>query len=544
MTSTVEQNIDEMDRKQLIELLEMTEDWSSKTDTKFHLYEPTTIAATFHASRAKVRAHFGGNRSSKTYSHIIDYACQFTGEVPESLKGIVPEWRLEPTRRNRMCMNDYPNNFMKVIWPYIKQLIPQHYIVDVIKENGRIKAIVNKSGGFLEFMQYDQDVAKFQGTSRHSIGCDEEPPEDINDENAVRLIDTDGEETYSLTPVSGALKYLFDRLYVPRGRKIEKDYEFILKDGRLSDVIEGEVLDVTIPTGDQNIHCFFSCIFDNPALTKEAAIRILSRFPSEEMIIRGKGHFLFLSGLVLKKFNDATHVLDPEAFQKGFWLNGPTSENYTIYIAIDPHPRTPHAVLFYAARKDGLAFLVDEIFDDCTAQVLAKQIVKKLTIDPYRGKVPNLIIIDPLAWTPDPISKSDFGTELRFELALLGLDVPLISASKDKSNGVMKLKQALTLNERGYAGIYVAPWCERVRWEISHWAWDTWKKASQATNEVKQAPIKKNDHMMENWYRLTLLNGQHVEGQKIFTILNRQETLAYEEEEESEPVTSRLRNPY
>lgn len=485
--------IEGLDKKDLVELLEMTENWSSETDTKFHLYTPSDIARYFHSSTAKTRLFCGGNRATKTFSHMIEYAMQFIGEVPQSIAGTVPEHRLDTTRRLRFCMGDYPNSFMKVIWPYVRLLIPEKYIADVIKENGRIKAITNFNGGFIEFMQYDQDVTKFAGSSRHSIGYDEEPPEDIRDENLIRIIDTDGEETFSLTPISGALKYLYDKVYLVRGREVEKNYDFILVKNKLVDVKIGRIRDVRIPGGDPDVHVFFACIFDNPVLNKQACIRILSKFPKEELIVRGKGHFLFLSGLVYKEYSDNTHLAD----YMSDWYEGPYKNDYTLYVAIDPHPRSPHAVLFLVARRDGLLFVVDEIYKDCKAPELAKEI-----LDKCRGKIPEVILIDPLANTPDPSSKSC----LTYDLIDDGLNNPMpIPASKNKAHGILKVREALSpTGAQDKPLLYVTENCTRFRYEITHYAWDEWRKDTRNIKGEKQDPIKKDDHMMENLYRLIL----------------------------------------
>lgn len=499
MTDNIEDLLKGADRKKLVEMLELTRDLATAEDTKFHLYEPTTISHYFHASSAKVRFLCGGNRASKTFTHMIDYAYQFTGIIPSSIQGKVPPHRADSTRRLRLCMGDYPNSFMKVIWPYVKQLIPEQYIVDVVKENGRVKSIVNKDGGFIEFMQYDQDVTKFQGSSRHSIGYDEEPPEDIRDENLMRLVDTDGEETFSLTPVSGAMKYLYDKLFLTRSREVEKNYEFILdKNGKLVRVEEGEVRDVTIPGGDKECHCFFACIFDNPVISKEAGIRILSKFPKEEMLVRGKGHFLFLSGLVYKEYSDNVHLINNFTD----WHTGPTARDYTLYVAIDPHPRTPHAALFLVARRDGMLFVVDEMFEEHNAQGLADRILEKCA-----GRRPEIILIDPLANTPDPSS----GSCLTYDLIDAGLNDPMpMAAPRNKSHGIMKVRDALRPNDAGVPRLLITDNCTRFRYEITHWAWDEWRKDVRNTKGDKQKPIDKDDHMLENLYRIALLEPRWV----------------------------------
>lgn len=486
--------------KEIREAIEMTELYASTEDSKFHLYDPAPVARLYHASPAKIRAVFGGNRSSKTYSHITDYSAQFTGVEPASLRGLMPAHRLDPTRRLRLCMGDYPNSFTKVIWPCIKQLVPSNYIMDVVKDSGRIKAITNRYGGYIEFMQYDQDVSKFMGASLHSVGYDEEPPEDIRDENLMRLVDTDGEETFSLTPLSGALKYLYRKVFMKRGREVEKLWEFILdKHDRLIDVRPGEMIDKMIPgeKQDQDIHCFFANIFDNPGITRKAAIRILSKFPKEELIVRGKGHFLFRSGLVYSGFSDTTHLVEPFTD----WYEGPTSGDYSLYLAIDPHPRTPHAVTFMVVDKNNTMYVVDEIFEDCTADVLVKKIQEQC-----HGKVPEDILIDPIATTPDPSTKSRFAWDL-VEYGLVPAPYP---GSKNKERGIIMTRKALTPMKNGVPdptgkpSLYFTHNCANSRYEISCYAWDDWRKHDQNTKGEKQEPIKKNDHFMENLRRLVL----------------------------------------
>ncbi len=503
LSEDFEEYVGTLSEADLREMIDFTSSIATELDTKFHVYKAAPIAHKFHSSAAKVRAGFGGNRSSKTYSHIIDYGDQFCGEAPPSLKGLIPKHRLDRTRQNRLCMGDYPNSFMKVIWPYIKQLIPHEYIAGVYRDSGRIKAVTNRYGGFLEFMQYDQDVVKFQGTSRHSVGHDEEPPEDIRDENRMRLVDTDGEETYSLTPVSGALKYLYKDIFLKRSREVENEYDFILDEKkRLIDVKFTGHRDVVIygEDADPDIHCFFYNIFDNPSIKKEAAIRILSKFPKEELIVRGKGHFLFISGLVYPGFTDYLHVI--QNFDD--WYKSDTQQFYTLYVAIDPHPRTPHAALFMVVSADGTKYIVDDLFLDCKAEDLVTAIKVKC-----RGRIPEFILIDPMAYTPDPSTKSCLATDL----IDLGMDDPFpIAASKDKARGILRCQQLLApADVSGKPGVYVTENCTNFRREITTYAWDDWQKHARNTKGEKQEAIKKDDHFMENFYRLIIADPQYVE---------------------------------
>lgn len=476
---------------ELLEILEMTETWSSKGEGKFSLYEPAPVLWYAHASPAKTRVILGGNRSSKTYSMLMEFCAQFLGKAPKSIADIMPKHRLDPHRRIRLCTVDYPNNFSKVIWPYIQQFIPSDSIVDVLKDSGRVRAITNRYGGFIEFMMYESEVSKYQGASRHCVGYDEQPPQEIRDENLMRLVDTNGEEFFALTPIQEAnygqtAPWINDELYSKASYIVEKR--------------DGEIFEVNNSDGDPEIHVFFANIYDNPAINADAATRILSRFSNEEREVRTTGHLLFLSGLVYKEYTEKVHLID--AFDD--WWKGDNKNDYTLYIAIDPHPRTPHNVLFLCARRDGILFIVDEIFSSADSAIDLVNMIKTH----QRGKVANLIIIDPLAYTRDPRDGSCFA----FDLAEAELyPIPLV-ASKDKARGILRVRETLK-DTSGNARIFINRECKNFRYEITHYVWDSYKKSISDSKGMKQKPVDKADHAMENLYRLLLLDPQHVEFQ-------------------------------
>ena len=477
-------SLNKMSREELIELIHLTDGWASPQDHKFYLYEPNPIMKYFHASNAKTRVVLGGNRSGKTYSLIVEFASQFNGEAPPSLQGIIPPHRLNKSRRLRLNMIDYPNNFVKVIWPYIQQLIPPQNIRDVVKDQGRIKAITNSKSGFIEFMQYEQDVKKFQGSSRHCMGYDEEPPKAIRDENLMRLVDTDGEEIFSLTPVSEIdrpVLWIADELYYKAGRVVELD--------------DGVVNDITNPLGNKDIHCFFANIYDNIAITKDAADRILSNYPEEERIVRQKGHFMFMSGRVYKTYNDATHLINPFEWWK--------RDDVSLYIAIDSHPRTPTAVLFMIVDVYGTKYVVDEMFEPLSDLDRFVSIYNAK----LRGWIPERVIIDPSAFIPDPVN----GECLAYALMRRGIGNPIIvPAPKDLTTGIIETTDAFRVNQDGKASLYVFNNLTRFRYEITHYVWSNWRKDTSTTKEQKQKPIDKDDHLMECLYRLILIKPEYV----------------------------------
>lgn len=66
-------------------------------------------------------------------------------------------------------------------------------------------AVRHVSGGtsLLGFKSYDQGRKKFQGTAKHGIWLDEEPPQDVYTECLLRLMTTMGLMLLTFTPLSG-----------------------------------------------------------------------------------------------------------------------------------------------------------------------------------------------------------------------------------------------------------------------------------------------------------------------------------------------------
>jgi phage terminase large subunit-like protein len=79
-------------------------------------------------------------------------------------------------------------------------------------------AVKHVSGGvsILGFKSYDQGRKKFQGTEKHGIWLDEEPPRDVYDECLTRLMTVDGLMICTFTPLEGMTEVarMFDQVIV------------------------------------------------------------------------------------------------------------------------------------------------------------------------------------------------------------------------------------------------------------------------------------------------------------------------------------------
>ena len=80
-------------------------------------------------------------------------------------------------------------------------------------DTARIRHI---SGGIslLGFKSFDQGRRKFQGTAKHVVWLDEEPPADVYDECMLRLMTTDGLMLCTFTPLNGPTEIV--RRFMPQ----------------------------------------------------------------------------------------------------------------------------------------------------------------------------------------------------------------------------------------------------------------------------------------------------------------------------------------
>jgi hypothetical protein len=155
---------------------------------KVLLYRPLPAARQFHASRAKYRWFFGGNRSGKSEANIGRDLCSFALGVHPTRRtprhavvwAIAPTWDMVGT----------------VLWQEkIKSYLPAGQIQSIAWHNlGRdIPAIIRlRSGNRIEFKAFEQGRVAFQGRNIAAIYADEQCEHDslaIWQELQMRLLD-------------------------------------------------------------------------------------------------------------------------------------------------------------------------------------------------------------------------------------------------------------------------------------------------------------------------------------------------------------------
>jgi phage terminase large subunit-like protein len=241
-----------------------------------HGYQPHAKQIKFHSSQKKGRQYVGVNRSGKTTGGIAEDIFWLTGTHPYRSTP-------QPPVIGRICTVDFKNGVDKIILPNLRQWLPPSALINGSWEdsyNAAKHLLTLDNDSELEIMSYEQDLDKFAGVPRHFIHFDEEPPKNIFGECKARLVDYRGSYWLTMTPVDG-MTWTYDEIFEPG-----------MNGDPLIDVI---VVDMT----------------DNPHINQEEIADFLSGLDKEERIIRGKGEYIAIGGLVFKFFNSEVHVIDP-----------------------------------------------------------------------------------------------------------------------------------------------------------------------------------------------------------------------------------------
>tara|TARA_R110000803_G_scaffold90465_1_gene157858 strand:- start:9286 stop:10893 length:1608 start_codon:yes stop_codon:yes gene_type:complete len=229
---------------------------------------------------------------------------------------------------------------------------------------------------------------------------------------------------------------------------------------------------------------------DNPHLTLAAIADFEDSLTEDEKACRIDGIPTALSGVVYKAYDPMRHIYGQTHEAQGIptgwesWIQLP--RDYTYRVSIDPHPKTPHAILFAATSPHGQTFIFHEIF----TQILVKDLCSliKTVLD---GRHIHEAICDPFAWIPNPIT----GYTMADEFWANG--IPVQKATKELAYGILRTNEELKKDD----GLYFHDSLRETKWEFDHYVWQ----------DNKEKPVDKDDHMMECLYRLVLTGLTYVE---------------------------------
>lgn len=357
-------------------------------------------------------------------------------------------------RKIRYIGQDWEKQIQSVVIPALKKWWPKNRLVKTKKNGQGVEALWTdeKSKSTLEIMSNKQESELHEGWDGDLIIYDEPPKRNIRVANARGLIDRRGRELFCMT--------LLKEAWVDR-----EVIKAVNEDG----------------SPDMSVFNITGDIYSNVGfgITEEGVDQFKKTLTEDEKEARILGIPSYMSGLVYPQFNRKKHL------KRRFDV----PLDWVVDIAIDIHPRERQAVLFLATNPMNQKYLVNEIWAHGDGTWVGEQIVR--CVNQYAYRV-NQVIVDPLA-KGDRNNPST--TYEKIAMVLGAHEMLLETATKDKDAGIIDVKNAL-MGPNQEPSIFIFNDLIRTIFEIEGYMFD----------EDTQKPQDKDDHMMENLYRLMLLD--------------------------------------
>jgi phage terminase large subunit-like protein len=448
------------------------------TNPGIQAYKPHPSQEKFHKSTAKEKLYIGGNRSGKTVAAIAEAVMRATGEHPYRTDVSLP-----PTR-GRLVFVDIEEGIKKIGIPELQRWMPLKYLKNGSWEDSydkQSRTLYLTNGSFIELMSYEQNVEKFAGTSRHYVGFDEEPPEDIFNECLMRLVDTDGDFWISMTPLI-EMTWVKDRIYDPW------------------------------TTGNDSIFVLEVNTEENPHVLISALDRITRGLTEEERAARRAGTFITHTGLVYagsfstKMYDEGGNIV-PD-------ILGPSFQSYTKgwghFVCMDHGFANPTVFLFCCFDGEGNIIVYDEYYQ--TRRIVKENAWGYLQQLEALGVQPVYCVGDPSIQNTSPITRTSIQTEYGEH------GVPIALGNNDVRAGIVRVQ-----NRFAQRKLFISERCRETLKEISNYRWDRYSSSKMENRRnKKEVPLKKNDHCMDA-LRYGVMSRPALEGEeetKIGNILN------------------------
>lgn len=424
----------------------MNEEVSWLKGQKLLLYKPMPKQSLFHLSKCKRRALFGGNRVGKTVAGGMEFLFHMTGQYPDWYP---EEGRFTGSVKGRIIAKDFQKGVGEVVTPFLTEWLDDSVIKRMVKNPMGIPTKYQmKNGSVFDILTHEQSTEQFEGWRGHVAWFDEPPPRDKYVATLRGLVDFSGRHWLTLTPLTQP--WIYDEIYTCP----DKESTFV----------------TTI-----NIR-------ENSYLSEEAIQDFENSLTEEEKSARLDGKFLHLSGLIYKEFAAQTHVIDPPDIKP----------HWTKYMAIDPHERTPTAVLWVAVDEKDNHYVYDELWlRDMNVLQMAD------AIHAQEGHMKAQIsLIDPHA---DKDNVAAGGFNVRKEFMRHGVFTQ--RANSDTMLGKARIRQALTPKYSALLGakvpqLKISSYCTQTIYEFQHYIWDEYRR-NKEDYDKKETPKKKNDHFMD-----------------------------------------------
>ena len=368
-----------------------------------------------------------------------------------SLLGLFPH---NKPRKIRYVGQDWKEHIETVVIPELRKWWPSDRKVKT-KGNGIITDTLwtdIKTNSTLEILSNNQDPRIHEGWSGDLILYDEPPKRAIRIANARGLIDRNGREVFAAT---------------------------LLGEPWIHQEIIQKRLDNGMP--DPSVFNVHGESYDNVGfgITREGIEEFKKKLTPQEIKSRIRGVPSYMEGLVYPRFNRRTHLVDPFEIPLDWMVD----------VAIDVHPRENQAILFLATSPRQERYVFHEIWDHGDGTWIGESIARYVHRHNLRV---HRVIVDPLAKGDknNPNTVFDKIDEVLYRYGMF-----LDTATKDKQSGIIEVNNHL-MGPNNVPSIFFFNTLVRTIKEIEGYMYD------KDTNK----PMDKDDHMMENLYRILLLD--------------------------------------
>ena len=365
-----------------------------------------------------------------------------------------------------------PENIKTNLIPTLEEWFPEGRY-KATKAGKQYDSVWTTDTGFeFDIMSYEQDAKEFESATLGWAWFDEPPSEAIFKATVSRMR-KGGVIFISETPLSGI--WLYDHFIA------SPDQELAAKGQRV--YIEAGVEAACVEHGIRG------------HLKHENIERMVAEYTSDERQARVEGKFQHLVGMRFKQFSRAIHVIKP------FAIN---FRDFSVYHALDPHPRTPDAATWLAVDRQGRKFIVDELWLKCAGGT--EELAQRLKAKDSQYRIERRII-DPSAFIEDQHT----GRSLAGNLAQQGISY--IEASKMRTMSDRRIEDALAYNKVTIGDheefikapeLYIFDNCKQTIYEFEHLRWDEWRGKTADNKDAKEKAIDKDDHFPENIGRLLI----------------------------------------
>lgn len=393
-------------------------------------YRPLPAPKKFHASQAKNRWFFGGNRSGKSEANIGYDLCSFA-------LGIHPHRRTPKNTTIWAAANSWPL-VGKLLWSEkIKAYLTAIQTKAIVWHNKAEeipKELHLANGNRIEFKAYEQGRKAFEGRAIDAFYGDEQCKSDsegIWQEIQARLLDKNGFSAQSMTPI------MFQPWLEKRIKALPQSDEIFyanLNDNRKS---KGGYVD------DKEIDL------------------MIAQWPDEVKETRIKGYFAAFAGAVYKIFNRDTHVIKPFKIP----------DDWQRYRSIDWGFNNPFVCLWLARDSDNCWYVYAEHYQSRETLAYHAERIKQISSsEKYR-----------ITW-------ADHDSQDRYEFMKLGIST--MPAKKDVHLGIEAVQKILKVQPNGKPRFFIFKNCTHTISEIAGYQWAEGTERKDPTDE----PLKVNDH--------------------------------------------------